>query len=131
MMDISDAATAAIDLLRNHFSDVAAGIGESAATAVGKKLFDWFKAKFTSSSESDALSKLAANPKSNGPANLLLGALQMRIEGDRRLMQELATILNAAKTSDQSLHQDVRISGDSNTSAQVAGTANEVTISKG
>lgn len=108
----------------------AAGLGaaKAAAGAAGKAIFDWCKAKLIGSSEAEALAKLEGNPQSAGAANMLMGALQIRLESDQELLRELATLLKEATGTDYSVRQSMDVAGDSNRTAQIAGHDNTVNI---
>jgi hypothetical protein len=130
-IDIAAAAYSAVDLLRDQFLlEAGKEVAKSAGRAIGKKVAGWFKSKFTETSDAGTLSKFEADPNSVGARNMLAGALQMRLERDTALMQELVALLKEASTLDPSLRQIAAQIGSDNTSAQVVGSGNTVTLGK-
>ena len=127
---LGDLALSAVVSVSTHLAEAGDKAAKGAAGAVGDRLLKWFKAKLDDPVERGALEKMEADPWSQGARKMLEGALQERLEKDQALVAELTALLKELGAGDQSVTQKMNQSGDGNVGTQIAGSGNQVNVTR-
>lgn len=122
MIGLSALATSAVELAGQYLAKKTA---DGAASALGKKIVDWFEHKLTSQSERQGIAQLNHNPTSEGARRSVDGALLSRLESDPSLEQSLRSLFSKPE---EAAILNLIVSGQGHTVVQASG-ASTVTIS--
>ncbi|MEM7807010.1 MAG: hypothetical protein AAF561_02750 [Planctomycetota bacterium] len=137
-MEPTELAQQTIDLLQTEAGEAAEALADRAGNAAvdaaaggAARVWVWLKSRFTGS-DANVVTDAEAEPDADEHWDILRGKLTKRLKADPGLAADLQRLL-AEIAPDQTAggtHQTAAVKGRGNTTTQVGGSSNKVTITR-
>ena len=122
-------AGAAIAIAAPFLAEFVKKVGGDAAQAAGRKLVDWLSVKMPEPEEQKVMEELADAPDDGDNRELLALHLRKRLRADPALAEELAALIEEAKSAGLT-EQSATVTGNDNIVTQVSGDNINISLNK-
>ena len=128
-MDPQQLASAAMELVRNHWTAAAIPLADGALKEAGKSLFNLMTEVFTSKAASGALEEAAEKPADPDSAAALKVQIEKTIKTNPEFAENLRKLIGSLPEEGRTrIVQTASQTGDKNVINQVAGDSNKISV---
>ncbi len=128
-MDPQQLASAAMELVRTHWTAAAIPLADAALKEAGKSLFNLLTGAFTSKAAAATLEEAAENPTDADKAEALEIQIKHAVKANPEFADSLRNLIGSLPEESRSrIIQNVTQAGSKNVSNQVAGYSNKISV---